>query len=241
MAQRPVLLLTRPRAQSERFAAEAAERLGHPPVVIAPLIEIAPRPIDRAPAAYGTLLFTSENGVAAFAAQSGLRDRPAVCVGPRTEAAARAEGFEARWVSAEGGDAEALIRAILAERPPEPLLHLRGSHAAASLRTRLGAAGLACDEAVVYAQNCVPLSPEGVAALKATAPVVLPLFSPRSAALAAEAAAGAAAPLHPVAISEAAAARWVAVRGQQPLPVAARPDAGAMLVALEGVFAGLAA
>lgn len=259
MAEPPVLLLTRPRAQSERFAAEAVARLGPLRPVIAPLMEIVPRPPGVDPAAFAALIFTSENGVAQFCAQSGLRDRPVWCVGPRTAAAAAEAGFEVRSDGAGGGDAEALIRTLRAAHPPLPLLHLRGEHAVTDLAGRLRAEGLACAETVVYAQQTVPLPPEGAAALAGPAPVILPLFSPRSARAAAEAAGalavpgegaegegaakGGVAPIWPVAISASAAARWQAAWAGAPHPVAVAesPDAAGMMAALAGVMARLSA
>lgn len=245
----PVLLLTRPLAQSERYAAEALSRLGPLQVLIAPLMEIRPVPLRLEPAGFAGLIFTSENGVAQFCAQSRLRDRPVWCVGPRTAAAAAAAGFEVRSDGAGGGDAEALIRTLRAARPPLPLLHLRGEHAVTDLAGRLAAEGLACAEAVVYAQKAVPLPPEGEAVLGGQAPVLLPLFSPRSARAAGEAAsavreaAGRVAPLWPVAISAAAASRWRAgwTGPERPLAVASSPDAAGMTEALAGAMARLSA
>ncbi|MGY6634311.1 MAG: uroporphyrinogen-III synthase [Alkalilacustris sp.] len=233
----PILILTRPRAQSERFAASLTGDLAGLPRLIAPLIEIAHRPLDRDPTSYATLVFTSENGVAAFAAQTMLRDRPAWCVGPRTEAAARDAGFTITH-RPEGGDAEALIAALRTARPDTPLLHLRGAHAVTDLAGRLTAAGLACDAAVVYDQAELSPSDRLLEAMAGPAPVLLPLFSPRSARLAARAAdlavrrGATTAPVHAVAISAAAARRWREARSDDAVTVAARPDASGMLDAL---------
>jgi uroporphyrinogen-III synthase len=65
---RPLLVLTRPRAQSARFAETLTDRVGAAiEVVTAPVMEIdlldGPIPLDGV----GGLVFTSENGVAAFA------------------------------------------------------------------------------------------------------------------------------------------------------------------------------
>ncbi|MGY6411395.1 MAG: uroporphyrinogen-III synthase [Alkalilacustris sp.] len=249
MAETPVLLLTRPRAQSERFAAGLAGCLATLPRVISPLIEIVPQTLAVDPEPYATLIFTSENGVASFAAQSGLRDRPAWCVGPRTAEAAAKAGFAVRSAEAEGGTAEALIGALRVARPATPLLHLRGAHAVTDLAGRLTAEGLACGETVVYAQQECRPSAEALAALAGTRPVLLPLFSPRSAALAAGAVraargsatgAGAVGRLHPVAISAAAAERWRrSWPGESRVVVACSPDAKGMTEALEGVCRAL--
>lgn len=230
----PTVLLTRPAAQAR--AAAAALRAARPGlrVVVAPLLDIAPRPLTVAVQEYAGLIFTSVNGVAGFAAQSDLRDRPVWCVGDATAQAAAAAGFAAPATAGPaGGDAESLLRLLLDSRPTPPLLHLRGRHARGDLAPRLTAAGLRCDAAVVYEQIALQLSAEGWALLTGRDPVVLPLYSPRSARLAAEACeqVTATAPLHPVAISPAAAAAWSRDRGEVPA-LASRPDGAAMLRAV---------
>ncbi|WP_201156325.1 uroporphyrinogen-III synthase [Rhodobaculum claviforme] len=240
----PILLLTRPRAQSDRFAASLTGCLARLPRVVTPLIDIVQQPLTLDPTPYATLIFTSENGVASFAAQSPLRARPAWCVGPRTEAAAREAGLAVTH-RPDGGTAEALITALRAAHPDTPLLHLRGAHAVTDLSGRLSAAGLACDEAVVYAQQEVAPTPEALALLAGARPVLLPLFSPRSARLAARMMPEphAQAPVHVVAISEAAAARWRAARqtSADTVTVARQPDATGMIAALTGACERLSA
>lgn len=199
----PVVLITRPRTAALRFAAQIAG-LGLP-TVIAPLMRIVPLAHDRAAvAAARGLVFTSENAVP-YAGQG--RGRPAICVGPRTAAAARAAGFAVR----EGGGDAARLMPMLSGLGPG-WLHLRGAHAAAELPVPAIA---------VYDQQAAPLDGQAAAVLAGPAPVILPLFSPRSAALAARATAGAgAAPLWTAFISAAAAAAW-----DLALPPAAVPPA----------------
>ena len=131
--------------------------------------------------------------------------------------------------------------------PATPLLHLRGAHAVTDLAGRLTAEGLACDEAVVYAQRERPPTPEALAVLAGNVPVLVPLFSPRSARLAAQAVRaarrdGPGAPLHAVAISEAAARQWrTGCAGDDArVIVAASPDARGMTEALGGLCRELA-
>ena len=235
----PVLLLTRPAAQSNRFAATAQERLAAHTTVVSPLIEIVQRRLVVQPSAYRGLVFTSENGVDAFAAMSDVRDLPVWCVGNRTACAARAAGFGTVVSAApDGGDAEGLLALLQRTRPEAPLLHLRGDHARGDLAPRLSAAGLRCDAAIVYDQQARPASDAAAAALAGETPVVVPLFSPRSATLCAQAAEQASAPLFPVAISVAAARAWQALRPEAPI-VAQRPDSAAMLDALAGIVEGI--
>ena len=103
-ARMPVLL-TRPVAQSEAVARDLTK--DGIDCAIWPLTEIVlTSDTVEIPSATDGLLFTSANGVRAFARLFADRNLPALCVGPATEAAARSAGFaDAR--SADG-DAQAL-------------------------------------------------------------------------------------------------------------------------------------
>lgn len=219
----PTLLLTRPEPAARRFLAELETRAGrHLRAVIAPLMRIDEMTPPRPALAPAALILTSERG-AQGAARMGYAGLPAWCVGPRTAQAAQLAGLDPRL---GGGTAETLLAAILEASDEGPLLHLRGDHQRGDLAARLHAAGRACDEAVVYAQTARPLPEAGRQLLAGQAPVVAPLFSPRSAALLATCA-PVAAPLALVAIS-AAAARPLS-RLDLPVMLAARPDATAMI------------
>jgi uroporphyrinogen-III synthase len=175
------------------------------------------------------LAFTSENAVAVAAPQLGGTGRRAWCVGDRTAAAARAAGFDA--VSA-GGDAAALAALIARSAPAGEVLHLSGRHQRGDLVARLASAGRAARRLAVYDQAARPLSTAARAALAGAAPVLAPLFSPRSAALFSDAVAdGARAPLLVAALSPAVAAAWAGPAHAR-LEVAERPDAEALLAAM---------
>ncbi len=60
---------------------------------------------------------------------------------------------------------------------------LRGEDARGEVAERLVLAGTETVSLVIYRQEAQPLSPDGAAILAAESPVILPLFSPRSAAL----------------------------------------------------------
>lgn len=228
--------MTRPKPQSARFAGRL--RAAHPDleIVISPLL--VPRFLrPEIPPGAQALILTSETGAEAarrIAAKVPDLPRRAFCVGGRTAQAASDAGFEA---SSAAGDAEALLSMILAQHPAPPLLHLHGRETRGDLAERLSSAGIETFSAVAYEQNLHPLTPEGVALLQGAAPVVAPVFSPRSAlALVAEyARIGGSAPLIPVAISPAAA---VAFRGTD-VTIAARPDGEAMLAAISSRLASL--
>lgn len=184
MAATPsTLLLTRPEAQSRAFAAALEAALpGRFRPVIAPVLRIAPVAAEIDLAGAQALLFTSANGVEAFAAASPERGLPALCVGAMTAQAARAAGFAAR--SADG-DVAGL--AALAAREARPgggdLVHVRGRHAAGDLTGRLSALGLPARGLEIYDQIAVPPPAEAAALLAAGRVDVLTAFSPRSAAL----------------------------------------------------------
>ncbi len=171
----PVLLLTRPAADAGRFAQEVRARVGGWRLVISPLIEIVP--LEGA-LPWGTVpVLTSAHAVPFAGPGGGAR---AWCVGPRTAAAARAAGWDA---VDGGGDADALVAAILASGEDGPFVHLRGAHARGGVAARLAAAGRAADERTVYDQRAMPLNAAAMAALAGPDPVVVPLFSPRTATL----------------------------------------------------------
>jgi len=180
----PALLLTRPEAQASAFAALIKERAAKPiKIVISPLLRIEPtlpRTLPRA----DRLIFTSVNAVAQFAALSSPEGRVAYCVGDRSADAARAVGFDA--ISA-GGNAESLIRLLRSSAPTGALLHPTGRHTRGDIAARLRQSGLDAREIVVYDQIAQPLSPAGVALVRSDLPVVVPLFSPRTATLFADA------------------------------------------------------
>lgn len=227
---RPTVLLTRPESASRRFASALRDRLGPAlPVLIAPVLEIVPDPETAAAALAGAggVILSSENGAAACAAAGvGL---PAYCVGPRTAAAARAAGLVP--VADPPGDLDALLAQIAAQGWPAhrgPLVHLHGAHVTGDAAAALTAAGIPARAVVVYDQCARPLSDAALRLLAGTAPVIVPVFSPRSARLIAPALAAARAPLRIAAISPRAAAA-VDVHGGARVWTAQSPDAAAMM------------
>ena len=236
----PCLFLTRPEADSLRFAQAARAAGWRGEVLVAPLLRIVPAPpSEEVLSAAQTLVATSQHAIAALVAAKPLRDRPIWCVGPRTAQAAQAAGFGKVHVAA--GDAQSLRAALLAALPEEPVLHLRGDHAAMDIAAELRAAGLQAEACVVYEQVAQPLTDAARARLGKGGDVVLPVFSPRSARLLVAAMEGCTAPstrLHLLAISSAAqaAAQVVPWASQHS---AARPDGPAMIAALGRVQAAL--
>ena len=234
-----ILLITRPRAQAQGFAGEVLAQLSpaeaaEVEVVLSPLLEIVPVPLEAPLPEAAGVIFTSQNGVE-VAGDLGLpRGLPAYCVGQRTAAAAREAGFEARRGP---GHAAALADQLLRDRPLGPLLHIRGRHSRGEVAARLDAGGLPCREVVAYDQDARPLSPEGLAALAGEKPVVLPLFSPRTSTIF-QRSGPHRAPVHAIAISVAARLEGADLASET---VAASPDARAMRDATVDRLRGLLA
>jgi uroporphyrinogen-III synthase len=235
------LVITRPEPGANRFAAAVRDRFGTTlPVIVAPLMALVVPPGPPPPALAGAagLVFTAAAGVAGLSRRCPGLALPAFCVGARTAAAAAAAGHAA---IALGGDADALVAALVARRVAGPLVHIRGADSRGAVAARLTAAGIPTAEAVVYAQEPRPLAPEAAAALAGEAPVIAALFSPRSAVLFAAAAAGARAPLLVAAISTATRAAWDAAPAAPPAAIAtaiaATPDEAGMLAAVADLVA----
>jgi uroporphyrinogen-III synthase len=221
------VLLTRPMAQSQNFAAALQARFGDrlrpiltplmAPVFLTPVLPTGP---------FAGVIFTSATGVEA--AKRLDLPRRAWCVGAETAARARAAGFEA--LSADG-DAEALVAAILANPPPGRLLHLRGEEVRGDVTELLNSAGLETFSAVVYRQDPHPLTAEARAVLAAAGPVIVPLFSPRTGTLFRQALPwDLRADLRLATMSQAVADAVAGLPGT--VIIARRPDADAMLDAV---------
>jgi len=230
---RPTLLLTRRLAASLRFAQAFRGRFGADwPVVISPLMVttfLAPDLPDEAP---DQILFTSETAVEAFVRLTSDRRATAWCVGPRTSAMALAAGFGVR----EGpGDALALAAQIRAAPPGGRMLWPRGAHTAHDFETDLAQVGLPVRCVTVYRQEPVPPTREATDLVAALDPILLPLFSPRSARLASDAFAAAVAPLLVAALSPAVAEAAGPLHPQR-LSVADRPDSESLLAAMAALF-----
>lgn len=223
----PLILLTRPAAQARRFAGECRAELGdRAEILIAPMQEISLR--DLPPIPEGTaLIFTSENGVRAYQAGGGSPGVAAYCVGDRTARAATAAGLRA--VSA-GGAAGDLVDLIRTHDPGGPLLHLHGRQVRGDIARHLTDAGLNATGHVVYDQRALPLSDDAIRALMGPRRVIVPLFSPRSATLFAQALPAGSRP-DPVCISAATKAALPDAL-QRGVPVAETPTGAGVLKAV---------
>lgn len=234
----PAFLLTRPAVQSERFAGQLRQRFGQDiAVTISPLL--APHFLTAAlpDGSYDALIFTSETGVAAF---QSLRPHPKAmpdrcyCVGKRTAKAALSAGLEP--VSADG-DASDLIT-LIRKQGQARLLHICGAHSRGDVAQRLTNSGIETDVCILYEQIEQPLSPAAIDLLQGERPVLVPLFSPRSAALFYQQISSLT-PLAP--LTFAALSKAVGAELSELAPVglyyAGQPDAGSLLDAISGFYA----
>ena len=222
------LLLTRPKAQGSDFAQLLTARFGDAlDIIKTPLL--APRffapVLPTGP--FVALILTSQTGVEAFVrlGQAKALPKDAFCVGERTASAAKDAGLRPLAIAP---DAARLILQIKAARPKGALLHLRGRETRGNIGNLLQSAGIDTVDAVIYAQDALPLAHPAVDALLSQIPILVPLFSPRTAALFATELARiqTVSPLFIAAMSGEVALE-VAKLGAQ-VTVADRPDAGAM-------------
>ncbi len=234
------LLLTRPEPQAADFARQLGVRFGAQVRIIkTPLL--APRfyAPDLPTGPFAGLILTSQTGVEAYqrlgqAAQGLPRD--AYCVGSRTADAARVA--QLRPVSI-AQDAPSLTAQIRAQPPQGALLHLRGRETRGDITQQLTLAGIETFDAIIYAQETQNLTAEAQAVLQDRHPVLVPLFSPRTATIFTMELTRTAgvSPLLVAAMSDDVALELRAVASQ--VRVADRPDAGAMLDSLARLLADM--
>lgn len=210
------LLLTRPEAQSRAFAEELGAGVR---IVIAPVLEIVETGVRPDLADYCGVILTSANAVR-FA--SGLKGVRAWCVGDRTAKAAQARGAQVMRVA---DDAEDLLAGF---DGTGPLLHLRGENARGNVAERLTLAGIETYEAVIYRQDSCELTRQARGLIEGEDKVILPLFSPRSAALVGKQVARVGSGLEVIAMSPAVAEAWRAETGARALEVCDRPTGAEM-------------
>lgn len=175
------LLVTRPREDADALA-DALRAIGAEPV-LAPVMTIEPAPDIRVDLdGVQGLLFTSANGVRAFAAKSTARDLPVFAVGDATARAASASGFA--QIESAGGDTHDLAALVARTLDPKAgaLLHPAGRDVAGPLKDDLEARRFTVRRETYYrAEFARTLPDEAQRALRdGTVDGVL-FFSPRTA------------------------------------------------------------
>ena len=237
--RRIALLLTRPLAQSQGFVNMFAARRHPSPmqICISPLFEIIFQGSLPDMSCYRSLIFTSSNGVRAFSQLAPNRILPSFTVGQVTAETAIEVGFPAQML---GLNVQDFAKALLSLNPKAPCLHPRGDISRSPLAKELTDAGLATDEAIVYHQRGLPLTAQAHKILVGSDPVIVPLFSPRSAQRfrAEFIRARGTAPIYVIALSKAVATKMSGIN-MADLVVAEQPKAMAMEKAINNLVATL--
>ena len=180
-----ILLLTRPAAAGTAFVSSLTPGLrARARIVLSPLIDIIPlvQSVDTGDAR--GLVFSSAQGVRIFAGVNPTRVLPCYCVGTATTKAAIEAGFSAECA---GHTADDLVANLTGRGPDAPLLHLAGLHVRGEVAERLTAAGITTQRIAIYDQPERLLTEKARSALDGELPVILTLFSPRTAQLFADA------------------------------------------------------
>lgn len=227
---KPTLLLTRPVASSIRFATRLnTETPSQAELVISPVLEIVAldASIDLN-GMYG-VIFSSANGVAHGPLGDG---QIAHCVGTRTAEAAQARGWQVGKIAQ---DADQLVMALKKASISGPLLHLSGKFQRGDIAERLTQSNIPTKRVPIYDQCILPLTDAAQAALCGEGPVVLPLFSPRTAAYLVQQAKGFG-QVYAIAMSAAVAQELEGVSLAE-LQVLPEPTAEAMVSAVELLLA----
>jgi uroporphyrinogen-III synthase len=178
-------LVTRPEQDAATVAAELRKRGIEP--VLAPMLRIEGEPaaaarLGGALAGVQAVLFTSANGVRAFAHASNRFELPAFCVGEASAAAARIAGF--RTVASADGDITDLILMVTSRLASGngALLHAAGHDTAGNLGAALANKGYSVRRVELYRAVAADEFPPDVAAALGQDRVNLGLFfSPRTA------------------------------------------------------------
>ena len=229
----PIIALTRPRQGSEAMAQALADLPAT--ILVAPLQEIRPRTDEIVLLDQDILVFTSRAAICSALQQITLAGRAAFAVGAQSAKELRKAGAT---VIGQAPTATELAGVITQHSPKERCHYLRGRHISLDLPKLLNSAGIETVSTIVYDQLDCPASAALLAALHGDSPVILPLFSARSAALLDRTTtdARATASLYSIAISEAVNAQINGAAMTSRL-VAASPDADAMMKEIRALVA----
>ncbi len=225
------ILLTRPEPDASRLASLLRRDLRGVHVEVSPLQRIRFTGTTAEAGPDTRLIFTSRNGLRAWH-DAGGPPLPCYCVGHDTWAMARDMGHQA---TSANGRAEDLLHLLLDTRPDAPLLHVHGTHHRGNIAARLCRAGLNARGVAMYDQRAIALTPAALTLLGGGTPVVVPLYSPRSAKLFRDAGIGDA-PLFIGAISPSLEEEIQAIPAIMRL-IADRPDSAGMLTCIKGLLA----
>lgn len=225
----PMILLTRPQAQARRFATQIQQTLPQAEIRIAPVMRIVAMQDLPQVTGYDAVVFTSENAVRVMADRVAP-GQVAYCVGDRTAKAAQDLGLVAHSAKGSAADLLPMLRQSAARR----LIYLHGRHRRLDLAAQLPDHEIA--QHVVYDQIAQPLDDAAKAVLAGRDPVILPLFSPRSAEILTAEVTGVTAPLWVLALSPQVANAWTGPHFG-PVTVAPHPDHANMIRCIATIWA----
>lgn len=173
------VLVTRPNGAGKGFVKALRAATSEPfRAILSPVLEIGFLSDWTVPPQDVDIIFTSQNGVAAYATKARGESRRAWCVGSRTALAAEALGFAT--YSADG-DADALVALILQDETHSTFAHIRGVETRGDILARLQASGLDVIDCIAYRQTPVALSQEAQKLASSNQSYLLPVFSPKTA------------------------------------------------------------
>lgn len=195
--------------------------------VISPILKIVYLDCEIDPDGYDAFVFTSRNGVNAANRIFELKGRRAFAVGRRTAELAVQFGME---VTHSEGGAKELVEHISQNHQGQNLLFLRGEHSLGQITDSLNQLGFPTDQAVIYRQDCQPLTAEARAVVCGAKPVIIPLFSPRSAGIVGKEidSCGASAPICLIGMSQQVAQAWKGPQARE-THVLSRPTLAGMV------------
>lgn len=229
MGLTPQIIVTRPAVQGAAFA----QMLGLP-VILCPLIKIVSIAVtdDLSDAAH--VIFTSVNGVAQAERLGVPVTAQAWCVGTKTAQAAKAAGF---GVHDAGGDSADLIALMMGQNLIGRMVHISGQHVQVDVAANLSQAGVPCQRIAAYDQIVLAPTDAALGVVQGQAPIILPLFSVRTAQAAATLR-PIAAPLHVVTMSE-SIARAAAPLAPVSVTTVKTPDNSAMITSVLTLYEAL--
>ena len=174
-----ILLLTRPLGGNERFCLKIKHLLYSCEILDNPIQKIDFLPSLGKVNKNSVLIFTSANGLRA-AKKHNLINKKCFVVGANTKKIAVSFGYDVLGFSK---DQENLLKLIKSKKPTESLVHIRGKHTVGNLCDALKRNQFSCLDIIGYNQEPLKIKKQNLQKIHSGRPVILPIFSSRSAAL----------------------------------------------------------
>lgn len=176
------------------------------------------------------VIFTSQNAIHVQAEPLG---QTAYCVGPRTAKVARKMGYN---VVAQMPTVAGLVKQLAADRPDGRGIYFRGAEISYDLINAAALTGLSLQQHVVYEQISSPWSKTTMDQIAVEPSLIVPLFSPRSAARFVQALRGRSAGVICIGLSEAVIAALPLALKDRSI-TSAEPTAFHMVQEIDALFA----